>query len=363
MIKLRKITSTMKSIGMSISFKGAVAFLFILSANGLYAQTFPVDSIFSIIRTNHVEAPNADWNHLAKLTEETLSNATSKQDSIMAVVDIFAELNDVHSTITVDGQTYGFYNPVSDSVYALIAPMLSLSQTQQGVVFDTLLADNIAYLRIPSIMAWGDDAINSYALQVQQTLCTTLDADPDALIIDLRLNTGGNMYPMLAGLWPILGDETVLYTMFPNGEPQFIWFLKKGNLYARDGVQTSFQNQITNVEPACKKANQSIKVYVLVGPLTASSGQATAVALMGRPNTLFIGEPTADGYITANNYYPIGEHIQLNLSSAYIADRNKVAYPRIFLPQVYVLGGDNFLHLSQDLKVQMSKMMFNRKNK
>lgn len=337
-----------------------ISLILVLNVSHGRAQSLPIDSIFSTIRTYHVSSATADWNHLDKLRQETLSNATSRHDSIMAVVDVFAELNDVHSSITVDGQTYGFYNPVSDSVYAIVAPMLSLAQARQGVILDTIIQDNMAYLNIPSIQVWGED-VNRYAEEIQQKLCKALAAEPNALIIDLRLNTGGNMYPMLAGLWPILGDETVLYTMFPNGEPQFIWFLKKGNLFARDGIETSFQNQITHIDPACKKSNQTIKVFVLVGQLTASSGQATAVALMGRPNTVFVGEPTAEGYITANNYYAIDAHIQLNMSSGYIADRNRVVYPTTFLPEVYVLGGDNILHLNQDKKVQMSQTICNRR--
>lgn len=334
-------------------------FFLITVFNHLQAQSIPVDSIFSIIRSEHVQAAQADWPHLEALTKETLSNATSRQDSIMAIVDIFAELNDVHSSITVDGQTYGFYNPVSDSMYTIVAPMLALSQIRQGHITDTILFGHIPYISIPALQVWGDD-INKYAAEIQQKLCNVISNDPDAIIIDLRLNTGGNMYPMLAGLWPVLGDETVLYTMYPNGEPQFIWYLKEGNLFARDGENTDLRNQITDIKPACKKANQKIKVYVLVGQITASSGQATAVALMGRPNTLFIGEPTAEGYITANNYYQINEHIQLNMSSAFIADRTKVVYPKVFLPQVYVLGGDNFKQLHLDLKVQMSQIMLNR---
>lgn len=318
-----------------------------------YTQAFPADSIYKVIRQHHVSANTANWDSLKVVYDLHLRNATSQNDTIDAVVEVFAALDDVHSTMTVAGKTYGFYHPVSDSVYQILAPMMQAQQQQNNRVRDTILAGNIAYISIPGLIVWGED-IENYAQQIQTKLCALLAAEPAGLIVDLRLNGGGNMYPMLAGLWPILGNETVLYTALPNGNMQFEWKLKDGNLFAQDGLDPSLNSQITHVKPCIKKANTKIKVMVLVGPLTASSGQATAVAFVGRPNTLIIGQPTAEGYITANQYYTISPQVSLNMSSAYIADRDKVIYPRIFNPQLWVIGGDDFAHIEKDIKVQMA---------
>jgi hypothetical protein len=64
----------------------------------------------------------------------------------------------------------------------------------------------------------------------------------------------------------------------------------------------------------------------LLGPVTRSSGAATAVAFKGSPKTCFIGAPTAEGYTTSNNYLQLSSDLTFNLSTEYIADRKGNIY-------------------------------------
>ena len=59
---------------------------------------------------------------------------------------------------------------------------------------------------------------------------------------------------------------------------------------------------------------------VLVGPRTASSGEVTAMAFIGRPAARLFGQPTG-GYTTANRPYKLPDGAGLLLATMTEADR------------------------------------------
>ncbi len=320
-------------------------------------QAFPADSAFSIIRNYNAFAAEANWTVIEPKFKAALKNATARKDSIQALVEVFEALDDVHSNFTIDNQTHGYYHGADDAFYQVVAPLFQAQQKANGVVKDTLFPEGIAYIQIPGLLVWGD-AINTYAADIQTRLAKMLEQNVKGCIIDLRLNGGGNMYPMIAGLWPVLGASTVLYTVYPDATTQFEWYLEKGNLYARDTGSNAAP--VTDIKPAMKKPLTELPVVVLTGYLTASSGQATAVALHGRKNTTFIGEPTADGYITSKNYFALPGGMQLNMASGFIADRNHTVYRTAFIPDQLVEGGNDFEHPENDTKVTLARTMLNK---
>lgn len=97
-------------------------------------------------------------------------------------------------------------------------------------------------------------------------------------IVDLRQDSGGSMVPMLAGLRPLLGDESL------------------GGFRDADGQVTSFaaSNALDRTPPRGPELEHAA-VAVLLGPHTASSGEVVAVAFRGRANTRSFGQPTAGG--------------------------------------------------------------------
>lgn len=93
------------------------------------------------------------------------------------------------------------------------------------------------------------------------------------MVLDLRTDTGGNMWPMIGGLAPLIGTGQVGSFVYPDGtiEP---WTLIDG-VASWDGmVMAAYDTPIEAGHPP---------VAVLIGPRTASSGEATAVAFHGRP--------------------------------------------------------------------------------
>lgn len=137
-------------------------------------------------------------------------------------------------------------------------------------------------------------------------------------IVDLRGNTGGNMWPMLAGAAPLLrttreADEDV------------------GSFATADGAQR-WQSTVSGVRlgsrvivdlgaPGYRLKAPGAPVAVLTGPRTASSGEATVLAFRGRPQTRSFGLSTA-GLSTANVRRPLVDGSSLLLTTSVMQDRN-----------------------------------------
>jgi C-terminal processing protease CtpA/Prc len=66
-------------------------------------------------------------------------------------------------------------------------------------------------------------------------------------------------------------------------------------------------------------------VAVLIGPMTGSAGEYTAMSFKGRSNTRFFGSPSA-GYVTANHAAPLSDGAVIVMTGAWGIDRTGKKY-------------------------------------
>ncbi len=83
--------------------------------------------------------------------------------------------------------------------------------------------------------------------------------------------------------------------------------------------------------PAFGLRHEGAPVAVLLGPKTASSGEMTALALIGRPGVRTFGSPTA-GYTSANKPYPLSDGATLVVTETGVADRTGRDYTGPMVP-------------------------------
>src|SRR5262249_57470460 len=95
---------------------------------------------------------------------------------------------------------------------------------------------------------------------------------------DVRGNGGGNMWPMVAGVGPVLGEGVVGFFVSPTGSSS-PWTFQGAS--ALSGT-TELSRTTT---PYALLAGFSPRVALLTDNLVASSGEAVVVAFRGRPNT------------------------------------------------------------------------------
>ncbi|MGH7274909.1 MAG: S41 family peptidase, partial [Nitrospiria bacterium] len=157
-----------------------------------------------------------------------------------------------------------------------------------------------------------------YATTVQQ-LIRDLDAqDPCGWIVDLREDTGGSMWPMLAGLGPILGDGKAGAFVDPDGY-EVDWYYQDGQALQGDEVAAKVN------DPAYELKEASPPVAVLTGAYTASAGEAIAVAFRGRPHTRSFGLYTF-GFSTGNGVFLLSDGAWITLTTSVYADRTGQTY-------------------------------------
>ena len=174
------------------------------------------------------------------------------------------------------------------------------------------------------------------AIALQAGIQEQDDGNRCGWVVDLRGNSGGNMWPMLLGMGPLLGDAKGAdpVGMFLLADKRQPWAYREGAVWL-DGksVVGSRHTQYTLRNPGAP-------VAVLFGPRTASSGEASVLAFRGRAASRSFGQPSA-GYSTANTPQRLPDGSLLLLTGSVIADRNGVGDGNRLQPDVIVAEGQD----------------------
>lgn len=296
--------------------------------------------VFDTVEQHSVYRPVEGWGSLESRIFHEFDSIEGYKSLTPRVKALFEATGDHHSFLTLDKKRAGtgFFDTLS------IREVLREAAVSSPRLKAQVLPEGYAYLRISG---YNND-ISVFSQSIQDSLCSLLSNKPKGLIIDLRLNEGGSIYPLFTGMGQVIGNGTFAYWARAEGKPQTRIGLKKGNLLI---------NKITaaSVNMACGVPSQ-MKVAVLLSQITASAGEHLAIALKGRPNTLFIGEKTL-GLTSGVSVFNVYGH-KLGLSTAFMADRNGTLYKQAVLPDVELVEGDNFDNLLLDTKVNAALNWF-----
>ncbi|HSC26461.1 MAG TPA: S41 family peptidase, partial [Vicinamibacterales bacterium] len=169
--------------------------------------------------------------------------------------------------------------------------------------------------------------ISAFADTLQEMLQRLAAAQPCGWIVDLRGNGGGNMWPMLAGVGPLLG-ETEDAGRFRSLDGDVRWYYGRGaaGTIAGDGAREEAARISGTPLPALRGA-----VAVLTDRGTASSGEALAIAFRGRSDTRSFGEATY-GVPTANQGFRLSDGANIVLTVAIEVDRTGQEFDREIVP-------------------------------
>jgi hypothetical protein len=326
--------------------KGFLILLALLILPQMPVAQFPanVDSVYTFIKYNSVHRLEVEWRPIDSAFADNVKSASTLDDTMRCFVEVLRSLHDVHSEIFLNSQYYGHYPSFDDSTLAHLKPLNDRANAETNQVTSSLLRGGWAYVRVPGMNAWDQRTIDSLAQKLYEAVKALAVQHPSGFIIDLRLNGGGNLYPMLAGLSSLLGDSIVGYEMNPDDSIARVWELQGGD-FVIGGYRATNLAVDTTLDLRAKP------VAVLIGPVTRSSGSATAIAFKGRPNTILIGEPTADGYTTSNGYFQFAPNLWMNFATTFVADRNKVVYRHAVEPDTVVAKYDYFDLLEADAKI------------
>ncbi len=264
---------------------------------------------FDLLEEHAVHKNEIDWKAFKSDVLKKVSNAKNIEDTYPAISYAIKKLNDNHS----------YFRPITESETNLANKPLPL-------LADEFTPDDIGYIRIPFCIG-NESEYNEYILKIRTKIEKASQKKLKGWIIDLRGNFGGNMWPMLLSIEPLIGNGTFGYFIDAN-ENSEAWKIIKGKAYIDD--QLVMETKILSEQ---NLSNQFLAV--LTDNQTASSGEAVAVALRLRENSKSFGQSTF-GVSTGCVSHKLSDGSIINLAESIFADKQKTKFGGKIIPDFQV---------------------------
>ena len=278
------------------------------------AQQYLLNAL-DIIQKNALHSKKVDWEKTRAAAFSFEKDAKFPAQTYDTIRYVLQQLGDQHSAL----MTPDLVNQMNNSTTE------NYSQPQSK-----LLHNKIGYIAVFDFNAQAEDQINKYADQIQSMI---IELDKQAVcgwIIDLQEDLGGNMYPMIAGLGALIGEGKL--GSFKDAKGQITsWYYRDGQAMEEDTPLAKVSHPELLFNP------DETPVAVLIGPQTASAGEATAISFRGRLNTRFFGTASF-GLTTGNEGFPLSDGALILLTTVVELDRTGQEYGGKIVPDVVTLN-------------------------
>jgi hypothetical protein len=275
-----------------------------------------LNEAMAIIEKHALYSDSVDLSLIRKTAMRIAGNASTTADCYPAVSYMISKLGDRHSSLIVP-QRVQLSSSTDKSLITIRQPK------------GQLLDGNVGYIMLPSFSSSNTELMKDFADSLQQIIASLDAAQPKGWIVDLRQNGGGNCWPMLAGIGPLLG----------NGECGY--FVNKDNSraawYYKNGEAGYNQQPVVKARFVYALKSHKTPIAVLTSTVTASSGEVVAVAFKQRKTTHFFGQPTA-GLSTGNQRFSLSDGAAINLAVNVYADRTGRLYGKKITPDTEVIN-------------------------
>lgn len=288
-----------------------------------------LDSALRIMQTNFLHRDRIDWDNLKRQTFAQAAGAQTSVDTYPAIRFALAMLGDHHSylqptpalTREEASRQPRLANPGAMPVaptrkptFPFPSPFRTRRVPEGGMVADS--PRPLAQVVIPLFGSQDRKDLDDFATKTQAIIARLAANNPCGWIVDLRGNGGGNIWPMLAGVGPIIGEGVVGGRVNAHGV-RTSSFYAKGGAGEREGAHESVYAAVT-AAPVVLRGTPP--VGVLIDRETGSSGEGIAIDFRGRPETRFFGEATY-GASTSTFPFSLSDGTQIYLVIGVMIDR------------------------------------------
>ncbi len=287
-----------------------------------------LDEVFKIVEEHSIRRDSVDFNEIKRKAYSKLKSADSIENCYPIVKSILKDLGDSHSFFTPKEQVEKWQSTSKTS------------DINEIITFNSkLINQNIGYIHMKGFDSGDSISIQQYADSLQNQIKSIDNENLKGWIIDLRENTGGNCWPMIAGLGPLLGNGICGY-FIDNRQNKSSWFYKNGE----SGIDSITITKLS--EKHYKLIDDSNPVAVLTGRRTVSSGEVVVTAFHNKTKTRSFGESTG-GLSTGNANYKLSDGSMIFLTSSIYADRQgnifgkKIKPDEIITFSYYEIGKPN----------------------
>lgn len=275
----------------------SILFATACSINENVSPTYGIDYLkttLDVIGQNAAYTKNIDWASFRSDLETTASSLPSLPDAYPFIRQALEKVNDPHSSFARFDYSFAV-NPADGACSGFAETSLP-----------TL--DNIGFIQIVGSFSGAET-------QYQARIKEQDNKDIRGWIIDLRGVDTNEIWPMLAGIGPILGDGLAGYYMTATTEKTFGYQNGKA-------IENGTTEKIAVTSPYTL-INKNPKVAVLINNGTKLSGEALAVAFRGRANTKFFGVATCGRPGNIKTFELTQYQTVLTVTLEMVADRNK----------------------------------------
>jgi carboxyl-terminal processing protease len=261
-----------------------------------------LNEALGFMEKNYYRRDEVTWTTLASQARQQLLNADNCDDAYASITWCFKQLGERHSFIMPPDKAARYAGDESPTGLTDLV----------GEIRGEWLRDSIAYLTIPWVSTTDSSLCERIADSLQTVIARLDTRHISRWIIDLRSNSGGNCWPMLAGIGPLLGDGVYGYFV-ASGERIPIAYYDGSACQGRHVICRVSEDHGYHTHATHKS------IVVLTGRRTVSAGEIVALAFKGREQTCLIGQPTA-GLTTANATYSLSDRSMLVLTVCQEAD-------------------------------------------
>jgi carboxyl-terminal processing protease len=265
--------------------------------------------ILDIMQANSINRKTIDWPAFRQTVVGVDSNAQTIQDLYPRIRAALSLLNDHHSFYVGPDSTSIRSPPPVDACTDQVPPAVEVP-------------GGIGYVKVGSFTGRGE-AETAFAQTIQDALRAADGANLAGWIVDVRNNRGGNMWPMVAGLGPILGEGTAGAFVDPDGGATWWGYRDHASVY--DG------SPLVTVTSPYRLLRPNPRVAVLTNCAVTSSGEAVVIGFRARRDARSFGTPTY-GLSTSNDEFNLTGGGTLILTTTTMADRTGRMYGNAVAP-------------------------------
>jgi len=296
-----------------------------------------------VLSTKALGRERVDWKSVERELAATLREDESPRAAHASIEAAVAKLGDPHASYkrpTPSPHDSPPPQPLAKNTNPMPAPAPqpprpAIPTKPEGRMLD----DGVAYLVVPGCTVPDVNGLRDFARAAAAELKRLEASHPKAWVIDLRLNGGGNLWPMLLGLRPLLGDGPLM-TMVQGDKVESHFGVGPIGSWIDWGGNRGPEVQLDwgGAEPETIAPFKG-RIAVLLGSWTMSSGESLTICFAGRQNTRTFGEKTA-GLTTVTNFFPLSDGSVLNLPVSRMGDRRGREVKGSIEPMQAVAFGD-----------------------
>lgn len=266
------------------------------------------------VMTDGIYVRSLDWPNLRRQVVAQTASASNPTQTYPALRAALLQVGGVHSQLKEPKQ-------VKDEA-AAFAPTAIFPLPTSSVV-----SPGIASVLMPGFLGTDPAAESRFADAGGRAVAGAAAAATCGWIVDLREDSGGNMWPMLAGLSSLLSQGQVGAFVDPTGI-KTAWLISGSVVLQGDQVAAS--------TAVASPGRAGAPLAVLQSEQTGSAGEAVLIAFQGEHRTRSFGVRSA-GVPTGNKSFPMPDGAELILTVVNEADRNGTVYNGPIEPDEHVV--------------------------